>query len=46
MNLMKRYKEWKSYRATINELRSLSNRELSDIGIARADIVAVARSAF
>lgn len=45
MNLMKRYKEWKTYRATVNELRRLSNRELSDIGIARADISMIARSA-
>ena len=44
MNLMKRYREWKTYRATVNELKRLSNRELSDIGIARADIAAIARS--
>ncbi len=34
-----------AYRAAYNELNSLSNRELADIGISRADIVSIARQA-
>ena len=45
MNLMRKYRAWKVYRHTVKELASLSNRELSDIGIARADISTIARSA-
>ncbi|MEZ0171005.1 DUF1127 domain-containing protein [Microvirga sp. TS319] len=33
------------YRATVNELSALSDRELSDFGIARFEIETVARQA-
>jgi uncharacterized protein YjiS (DUF1127 family) len=37
--------EWRRYRVSLRELNSLSDRELSDIGLRRADIVFVARRA-
>ena len=40
MNLIR---NWRTYRQTVNELSVLSNRDLSDLGIARADIKKVAR---
>jgi uncharacterized protein YjiS (DUF1127 family) len=43
MNLIRNYRNWRRYRDTINELSRLSNRELSDLGIARGDIPFVAR---
>ncbi len=45
MNLIRNYRNWRRYRDTVNELSRLSNRELSDLGISRADIHAVAQSA-
>lgn len=33
-----------AYRATVRELSRLSDRELSDLGIARFDISSIARS--
>ncbi len=45
MNIVGKYKDWRSYRRTVNELSLLSNRELSDLGINRADIPFVARRA-
>jgi uncharacterized protein YjiS (DUF1127 family) len=36
---------WLRYRATVNELGDLTDRQLADIGIMRADIAAVARTA-
>ena len=33
------------YARTVNELSSLSDRELADIGVARSDIKAIAREA-
>ena len=44
MNLTQRYKDWRSYRETVAALEHLSNRDLSDIGIGRSEIRAVARS--
>jgi uncharacterized protein YjiS (DUF1127 family) len=38
-----RFNEWRSYRRTVTELAGLTDRELTDIGISRADIAAVAR---
>lgn len=38
-----RFNEWRSYRRTVAELSSLTDRELHDIGITRADINAIAR---
>jgi len=36
---------WLAYRATVRELESLTERELSDLGIGRKDIRDVARQA-
>lgn len=45
MNAMKSYANWRNYRNAVSELSGLSNRSLADLGIARADIRAVARRA-
>lgn len=45
MNLIRNYRNWRRYRDTVNELNRLSNRELDDLGISRADIPFVARRA-
>jgi uncharacterized protein YjiS (DUF1127 family) len=45
MNFAQSYKNWRTYRNTVSELDRLSNRDLSDLGISRADIRRVARSA-
>ena len=37
-----RYAKWQLFRATRDELMSLSNRELNDLGIARANIHSIA----
>jgi len=42
MNLIRNYRNWRRYRETVSELSRLSNRELNDLGIVRADIPAVA----
>ncbi len=41
--LIRNYRNWRRYRDTVNELSRLSNRELTDLGIARSDIPFVAR---
>ena len=43
MNLIRNYRNWRRYRDTGAELNRLSNRELTDLGIARGDIPSVAR---
>jgi uncharacterized protein YjiS (DUF1127 family) len=40
-----RYDAWKKYSRTVSELEALSNRDLSDLGLSRADITRVAREA-
>ena len=45
MNLIRNYRNWRRYRDTVNELSRLSNRELNDLGISRAEIVTVAQRA-
>ena len=40
-----RYTRWQRYNRTRSELQGLSNRELADLGIARADIHRLAREA-
>ncbi len=45
MNLIRNYRNWRRYRETVNELSRLSNRELTDLGIARGEIPFVARRA-
>lgn len=42
--LIARYSRYKTYRTTLNELSALSNRELSDLGMNRSQIRAVAWS--
>jgi uncharacterized protein YjiS (DUF1127 family) len=44
-SLKTRYASWKRYSRTVSELESLSNRELSDLGISRFDIPRLAREA-
>jgi uncharacterized protein YjiS (DUF1127 family) len=43
--LKSRYSRWQRYNRTVSELGSLSNRDLADLGIMRADITRVARDA-
>lgn len=45
MNIIRNYRNWRRYRDTVSELNRLSNRELSDLGIARSEIPFVARKA-
>lgn len=46
MNIARSINNWRKYRQTVTELGRMSNRELSDVGIARADIDRIARTAF
>ena len=43
MNLTDSFRNWRTYRTTVSELSRLSNRQLGDLGIDRADIRKVAR---
>ena len=43
--LKSRINTWKRYNRTVTELQSLSNRELAELGIARAEIERIARDA-
>lgn len=43
-SIVRSYSSWKRYRRTYDELANLSNRELDDLGIARADISKYART--
>jgi uncharacterized protein YjiS (DUF1127 family) len=45
MDIVRSYKNWRRYRETVGELVRLSNRELADMGIGRADITRIARDA-
>ncbi len=45
MTLARSFSNWRQYRNTAAELNRLSQRELSDLGIARSDIPAIARQA-
>ena len=45
MNMMNSYRNWRNYRNAFAELSTLSNRELADIGIARANIREIALQA-
>ncbi|MTH97268.1 DUF1127 domain-containing protein [Roseibium sp. RKSG952] len=42
--VLRKYKNWKRYRTTYDELSSLSDRELTDLGISRVDIDRYARA--
>jgi uncharacterized protein YjiS (DUF1127 family) len=46
MNMIRNYRNWRRYRDAVNELSRLTNRELDDIGITRADIPNVVRRGF
>jgi uncharacterized protein YjiS (DUF1127 family) len=43
MNIIGKFRDWRAYRRTINELSALSTRELNDLGITRSDIPFIAR---
>ena len=43
--LKTRYTAWKKYSRTVAELKALSTRDLSDLGLSRSDIPRVAREA-
>jgi uncharacterized protein YjiS (DUF1127 family) len=43
--LKSRYSSWKRYARTVQELESLTNRELADLGISRFDIPRLAKEA-
>ena len=45
MDFLKPVRNWNRARNTRNELNSLSNRELADLGITRGDIPFIARRA-
>ncbi|MCM2292774.1 DUF1127 domain-containing protein [Allorhizobium sp. BGMRC 0089] len=46
MNPIRIAKNWISYRRTMNELSSLSNQALSDIGVTRFEIRNIASRSF
>jgi uncharacterized protein YjiS (DUF1127 family) len=43
--VLRKVQRWLTYRETLRELESLSERELSDLGIGRRDIRDIARHA-
>lgn len=43
MNFVRSFNNWRRYRDTVAELGRLTSRELSDVGLSRADIPFVAR---
>ncbi len=45
MNVTRSFNNWMKYRRTVSELDRMSARELSDLGINRADIRRIARRA-
>ena len=45
MNISRSFNNWRKYRQTVTELGRMTNRELHDLGIDRADIDSVARAA-
>jgi uncharacterized protein YjiS (DUF1127 family) len=45
MNILRSFQNWRRYRETTRQLHHLSDRSLSDMGVARADIRRVARAA-
>jgi uncharacterized protein YjiS (DUF1127 family) len=44
-SLTSRFNVWRRYRASVRELSQLTDRELNDLGICRADIEAICRKA-
>ena len=45
MNVARSFNNWRKYRQTVSELARVSSRGLSDLGIDRTEIRAVARAA-
>lgn len=45
MNVARSFNDWRKYRQTVYELDRMSNRELQDVGIDRAEIRNVASAA-
>lgn len=43
--IIRKITEWQRYRRNLRELSRLDDRELADIGISRADLDTIARSA-
>jgi uncharacterized protein YjiS (DUF1127 family) len=43
MGIRQTLKRWAAYQQTVRELNALDNRQLSDLGISRADIQRIAR---
>ena len=43
MGIRQTLKKWAAYQTTVRELAALDTRQLSDLGIARADIQKIAR---
>jgi uncharacterized protein YjiS (DUF1127 family) len=44
MDIRKTFKQWAAYQQTVRELAALDNRQLTDLGIVRADINRIARN--
>jgi uncharacterized protein YjiS (DUF1127 family) len=45
MNPIRAFRNWRMYNETVRELNRLNARQLSDLGISRADIETIARKA-
>ena len=45
MNPIRAFRNWRMYNETVRELNKLNARQLSDLGISRADIERIARQA-
>ena len=43
MGIRNTIKKWAAYQQTVRELAALDNRQLTDLGISRADITKIAR---
>ena len=43
MGIRQTFKKWAAYQQTVRELGALDNRQLTDLGITRADIQRIAR---
>lgn len=43
-DITRKLQDWRSYRASVRELSRLSDRELADLGLRRAEIEAAVRS--
>ncbi|MBD0415032.1 DUF1127 domain-containing protein [Oryzicola mucosus] len=44
MSIRTKFREWRLYRQTVDELSRCTNRDLSDLGIQRSDIRFVAKA--